>query len=50
MKLKEDLFIESNLSANSICDVLKRLLGAYEIPLEIFTVFLRQDRDAELPT
>ncbi len=41
-----DLFIEANLSANSIRDVLRKLLAAYDVPVESLKVFLRQDRDA----
>jgi hypothetical protein len=41
-----DLFIEANLSANGIRDVVRRLLEAYQIPVERLQVFLRQDRDA----
>ena len=41
-----DLYIEANLSANGICDVLRKLLSAYEIPIENMKVFLREDRDA----
>jgi hypothetical protein len=40
------LFIEANLSANGIRDVLRKLLEAYEVPIESMKVFLRQDRDA----
>ena len=47
MKLADGLFVESNLSANSIRDVIARLLNAYEIPTESMKVFLREDRDAE---
>ena len=42
-----DLFIEANLSANGIRDVVCQLLEAFEIPKERMQVFLRQDRDAE---
>lgn len=41
-----DLYIEANLSANSIRDVLRRLLAAFEIPIEQMQLYLRQDRDA----
>lgn len=41
-----DLYIEANLSANSVRDVLRRLLDAFEIPTEQMQVYLRQDRDA----
>ena len=41
-----DLYVEANLSANSIRDVLRRLLDAFELPVEQMQIFLRQDRDA----
>jgi hypothetical protein len=41
-----DLFIESNLSANSICTTIRRLLAEYGLGTESLKVFLRQDRDA----
>jgi hypothetical protein len=41
-----DLYVEANLSANSIRDVLRRLLDTFDIPAEHMQVFLRQDRDA----
>ncbi|SMP64254.1 hypothetical protein SAMN06265222_108197 [Neorhodopirellula lusitana] len=47
MRLADGLFVESNLSANSIRDVILRMLDEYEIPLENMKVFLREDRDAE---
>ena len=40
------LFVESNLSANGIRDMLRRFLTAFDIPLEHMRVFLREDRDA----
>jgi hypothetical protein len=40
------LFVESNLSANGISDMLQRFLDAFDIPLDRMQVFLRQDRDA----
>jgi hypothetical protein len=46
MAVADDLFIEANLSANSIRDVLSRLLDAYEFPHTELKIFLRQDRDA----
>jgi hypothetical protein len=45
----ENLFLEANVSANGIRDVIRRLLDAFEIPAEEMQVFLRQDRDAEKP-
>jgi hypothetical protein len=41
-----DLYIEANLSANCIRDVIRRLLDVFDIPAERMQVFLRQDRDA----
>ena len=46
MELPGDLFIESNLSANSICDVIRRMLGEFSIPEDRMQIYLRQDRDA----
>ncbi len=46
LAVSNDLFVESNLSANSICDVLRRLLEVFDIPVNQMQVFLRQDRDA----
>ena len=46
MELPGDLFIESNLSANSICDVIRRMLGEFGIPEDRMQIYLRQDRDA----
>ena len=46
MELPGDLFIESNLSANSICDVIRRILGEFGIPEDRMQIYLRQDRDA----
>lgn len=47
LRIADGLFIESNLSANSIRDVMRRLLHHYGIPLDQVRVYLRQDRDAE---
>jgi len=47
LELADGLNIESNLSANSIRDVVTRLLNAYEIPAADMKVFLREDRNAE---
>jgi hypothetical protein len=44
--LSDGLFAESNFSANSIRDVLRRLIAAFDIPNEQMLIFLRQDRDA----
>jgi hypothetical protein len=46
LEIRDGLLAESNLSANSIRDVLKRVLTAYEISIDQMQVFLRQDRDA----
>ncbi len=46
MQITEGLFIESNLSANSIRDVIRRLLLQCDVSVESMKVFLRQDRDA----
>jgi len=40
------LFVESNLSANGIRDMLRRFLNAYEISIESMQIYLREDRDA----
>jgi hypothetical protein len=45
----EQLYVERNLSANSIRDVMVRILAAFDIPVERMQVFLRQDRDAGRP-
>ena len=37
---------ESNLSANSVRDMLTRLLATFELPPESLAIYLRQDRDA----
>jgi hypothetical protein len=46
MELPGDLFIESNLSANSICDVIRRMLAEFGLPEDRMQIYLRQDRDA----
>ena len=46
LKIADGLFIESNLSANSIRDVISRLLKHYDIPIESIKIYLRQDRNA----
>lgn len=46
LPVADQLFVESNLSANSIRDVITRLLAVYEIPAQRMQIFLRQDRDA----
>lgn len=46
MEIRSGVFAESNLSANGIRDVLRRVLETFNIPTEQLLVFLRQDRDA----
>jgi hypothetical protein len=46
LSVGEGLFVESNLSANGIRDVIRRMLAAFEIPADRVSIFLRQDRDA----
>lgn len=46
MQIADGLYIESNLSANGIRDIIRRLLHQYEIPIEQMKVYLQQDRDA----
>jgi hypothetical protein len=46
MELPGGLFVESNLSANSICDVIRRMLAEFGIPEDRIQIYLRQDRDA----
>ena len=41
---------ESNQSANSVRDMLARLLATFELPPESLRIYLRQDRDAALPS
>jgi len=38
--------IEANLSANVVRDVVRRLLGGFDIHVERMQVLLREDRDA----
>lgn len=45
-KLSDEVYGEVNLSANSLCGVMRKLLEVYQIPIEEMKVFLRQDRDA----
>ena len=42
-----DIYAEVHYSANSIRDVIRRLLATFEIPEEDLQIFLREDRDAE---
>lgn len=46
LSVADDLFMECNLSANGIRDVIARLLVAYDVPPDRIQLFLRQDRDA----
>jgi hypothetical protein len=43
----DGVYAEINLSANHICDVIRRLLDTFEIPASDLKLFLREDRDAE---
>lgn len=42
----EGMYAEVNLSANSIRDLMRRLLSVFEIPENRLQIFLREDRDA----
>ncbi len=42
----DGIHAEINLSANMVRDLIRRLLGAFEIPADRLKLFLRQDRDA----
>ncbi|HQX48960.1 MAG TPA: hypothetical protein PLY87_08280 [Planctomycetaceae bacterium] len=44
--VRENLFTEINLSANSIRDIIRRVLDIFDIPVTDLKIFLRQDRDA----
>jgi hypothetical protein len=46
LEIGSDLYIESNLSANNICAVIRRILSVFDISPDQLKVFLRQDRDA----
>ncbi|MGO9109423.1 MAG: hypothetical protein ACLP9L_09330 [Thermoguttaceae bacterium] len=46
LSVGDGLFVESNLSANGIRDVIRALLAAFAIPADRLLIFLRQDRDA----
>ena len=46
LALGDGLFVESNLSANGIRNMVGSLLVAFEIPADRLLIFLRQDRDA----
>jgi hypothetical protein len=47
MLVKDDIHAESNLSANSIRDLMKKLLETFGIPEAEMKIYLREDRDAE---
>ena len=42
----EGMYAEVNLSANSIRDLIRRLLAVFDIPEDRLQIFLREDRDA----
>ena len=46
LEVRGGLFVESNFSANSIRDMLSRVLGAFGLPPDRLLIYLRQDRDA----
>jgi len=46
LHVSDGVFAESNLSANGIRDILRRVLTAFTIPADDLVIFLRQDRDA----
>ena len=46
LEVDHGLFVECNLSANGIREMLRRLLVAFEIEPNQLRLFLRQDRDA----
>lgn len=46
LQVSENVYAESNFSANGIRDMLRRTLTAYSIPTDALLIFLRQDRDA----
>jgi hypothetical protein len=45
-KITEDVYAETNLSANCIRDAIRLVLAAYDIPEKELIIYLRQDRDA----
>lgn len=47
LSLPHGLYAEANLSANNIRNRIKILLTIFNIPTSQFTVYLRQDRDAD---
>lgn len=44
--ISDGIYAEINWSANSLRDMIRRLLVAFEIPTDRLKLFLRQDRDA----
>jgi len=44
--VEQGLFVECNLSANGIRDMIRRLLVAFDLEPGKIQLFLRQDRDA----
>jgi len=46
MEIHDGVFAESNLSANGIRDILRRVVENFGIPTDQLLIFLRQDRDA----
>lgn len=46
LKVSEGIYAECNLSANSIRDMLRRVLAAFSTPTDHLLIFLREDRDA----
>lgn len=47
MLVADNIHAEVNLSANSICDMMKKLLATFSIPESEMKIYLREDRDAE---
>ena len=46
LEIRAGLHVESNLSANGIRDILRRVLTAFAVLTDQLLIFLRQDRDA----
>ncbi len=47
MMVTADLYTEANLSANSIRDVIRKMLQTFEVSETEMKIYLRQDRDAD---
>lgn len=47
LEIADGFYAESNLSANGIRDVIRDLLGVFDISKEHLRIYLREDRDAE---